>query len=121
MGSGSKVRSEIKLVYEKAGVGFVVGIEPSDDGAAGLRIAVEDAAGGKSLTFDEECSPILGDFIGGFVRWLATIGITAKHEQGEVTGSFSAAYDAHKLIQASAAICDMIEQRFSLYPYSILA
>lgn len=120
MNNASTVKSEVQLVYPNAGVRFVVEMGSAQGGGGVLRICAKDASGERDLAFTDECSSILGDFIGGFVRWLGTIGIAAKHEEGEINGSFGAAYDAHKLIQASAAICDMIEQRFCLYPYNIV-
>jgi hypothetical protein len=123
----SELKSEITLTYANAGVRFVIEITPPAEregnekkGEAALRISVKDTSGKKGLTFTDDCSPVLVDFIGGFVRWLSTLGITADYDGGEINGSFHADYDAHKLIQASGAIAEMLEQRFSLYPHSIL-
>lgn len=128
MNNASTLRSEIKLVYQKAGVQFVISITPegAGEGSEGqggttLQIDIKDAAGENDLVCTEECSPVLGDFIGGFVRWLGTIGIPSTHEGGAIKGVFHPDYDLHKLIQASGGICDMLEQRFSLYQESILS
>lgn len=128
MNSASTMKSDINLVYPAAGVRFTIEITAAPDGEsseakenAKLNISVKEASGEKSLAFTEECSPVMGDFIGGFVRWLSTLGITATHSSGAITGSFRADYNVFKLIKASGAICDMIDHRFSLYQDSILA
>ena len=128
MSNISEFKSEITLTYKKAGVRFLIDIRPAETGEGdekkgqtALHISARDASDDKALTFTGECSPVLEDFIGGFVRWLSTIGITAAHNGEEITGSFHEDYDAFKFIQASGAIADMLEHRFSLYPYSILS
>ena len=128
MKNESTMKSEIKLTYKKANIQFAIEIsQPKEgDGAKSkaetlLRISVKDAAGKKGLAFTEDCSSVLADFVGGFVRWLSTLGVTASSNGGEITGSFHPDYDVHNLIKASGAVCEMIEQRFSLYPNSILA
>ncbi len=126
MDYGSSVKAEIKLVYPDAGIQFIMEIGPGEGGngdgsGAMLRIVLKDATGEKDLTCDEERSPVLGDFVGGFVRWLGTLGIKAAHSAGEITGSFHPDYNVEGFIKASGAICEMIDQRFSLYRDSVLA
>ena len=128
MKNASTMKSEIKLTYKKANIQFAIEISPPKEGDGDkskaetlLRISVKDAAGKKGLAFTEDCSSVLADFVGGFVRWLSTLGVTASSNGGEITGSFHPDYDVHNLIKASGGVCEMIEQRFSLYQNSILA
>ena len=126
MSNSSAMKAQIMLVYPNADIQFNIDIAPfqgdsPDESTAGtLNISIKDAEGEKDLTFSEDCSPVLSDFIGGFTRWLGSLGIIASHDGKTITGSFSNLYDAHGFVKASGAICDMIEHRFSLYSNSIL-
>lgn len=107
------------LVYEKAGLGFRVRLDlPRDrqaDQGAALSIYGEDLASGARVPFTNQACPALADFVAGYPRWMVRWGIRAIAGHDEITGIAGAGQSIAGLLAVVGQLCDMIDQRFSLY------
>jgi len=107
------------LVYEKAGLVFRVKLDlpedPKADQGATLSIHAEDLTSGDRVPFSNEACPALADFVAGYPRWLVRVGIKAIAGDDEITGTTRADQSIEALLETAGQVCDMIDQKFSLY------
>lgn len=107
------------LVYEKAGLLFRVKLDLPSDGqaeqGAALSVYAEDLANGARVPFTNQACPALADFVAGYPRWMVRLGIRATAGHDEITGTVRPGESVAGLLAAMGQLCDMIDQRFSLY------
>jgi hypothetical protein len=122
MSAEGHVTIDLDLAFSPAGVGFTIQVRPGEkpEGPA-LRIGLRALEEGKSARFAKESSYALGDFVGGFCRWLGTKGVTVSYTEQEITGHFHPRYTVSQLLTTTQELCQMLEDKFGAYPHSILA
>ena len=72
------------------------------------------------LSFTEDTSPQLADWIGGYSRWLRRANVTASFDENGITGTFAGGLTPEQTMMGVTDACDMIRQRFEHYEESIL-
>lgn len=112
------------LTYERAGLLFRVKLDLSqdrrDDQGAAVSIYAEDLASGARVAFTNEACPALADFVAGYPRWIVRLGIRATAGHDEITGAARPDASITQLFSATEQLCDMIDQKFSLYKERVL-
>jgi hypothetical protein len=121
MATEGQVHLELDITFPAAEVGFTVKVQPGnqEDGAA-FHIGLRSLQEGKTARFTKECSYALGDFVGGFCRWLGTKGVTVSASEQEITGHFHPRYTVPQTLNTVQEICQMLDDKFAAYPHSIL-
>ena len=113
------------LSYERAGLLFRVKLDlPQDrqaDQGATVSIYAEDLANGARVPFTNEACPPLADFVAGYPRWMVRLGFRATAGQDEITGAARPNLGVEELLSAAGELCDMIDQKFSLYKERVVA
>jgi hypothetical protein len=121
MASGSNVSIDLDMAFPTAGVGFAIQVRLANEAeGAALQVRLRAVAEGKTAMFTRECSYPLGDFIGGFCRWLGTKGVTVSHTDQEVSGHFHPRYTVPQMLSTTQELCQLLEDKFGAYPHSIL-
>lgn len=125
MAMDSNLQINADLSYEKAGLLFRVKLDlpqsrPPDQGAT-LSIYAEDLASGARVPFTNEACPALADFVAGYPRWMVRLGIRATAGEDEITGTARADVSIQGLLAAMGQLCEMIDQKFSLYKDKVIA
>jgi hypothetical protein len=122
MGVTGAVSIELDLAFPTAGVRFAVHIRPGEAGQdAGLGIELQSLEEGKQARFTPQSSYALADFVGGFCRWLGTKGIKAAHTDEAISGQFQGQQTVMQLLATTQELCQMLDDKFGAYPYSILS
>ncbi len=119
MGVQGSVNIELDLAFTDAGVGFTVKVQ-EDDAAAALHVGLRALDPNLTALFTEDCSHALGDFVGGFCRWLGTKGVTVTHTEQAVAGHFKPDHSISQRLAIIQELYQMLDDKFGLYPYSIL-
>lgn len=120
MGVQGHVNLEIDLAFVDAGVGFTVKVQEEGDDAAALHVGLRALGPNQTALFTEACSHALGDFVGGFCRWLGTKGVTVTHTEQAVSGHFKPDHTISQRLAIVQELYQMLHDKFGLYPYSIL-
>lgn len=113
---------DIALDFTSASVGFIVTVQAADtaDTGPGLHVGLRALDPNQTARFTESCSHALGDFVGGFCRWLGTKGVTVSHTEQEIAGHFKPELTIFEQLAIVQEISQMLDDKFGLYPYSIL-
>jgi hypothetical protein len=112
---------ELDLVFADATVGFTVQVGPGrDEAGVPLRIRPRALVEDKTARFTSESSYPLADFAGGFCRWLGTKRVTATRTDEEIVGHFHPQYTVLQMLGTVQELCQMLEDKFAIYPHSIL-
>jgi hypothetical protein len=113
---------ELDMPFPVAGVGFRVQVGPGDETEGlTLLIGLRALEAGKTARFTRESSYPLGDFIGGFCRWLGTKGVQVLHPDEEVSGHFQPRYTVVQMLETLQELCEMLDDKFAGYPGSIVS
>jgi hypothetical protein len=122
MGLQGHVNLEMDLDFTDAGVGFTVKVREENAAGSGPTLHVELHALGPHQTarFTESCSHALGDFVGGFCRWLGTKAVTVNHTEQDISGHFKPDHTIFEQLAIVQELCQMLNDKFGLYPDSIL-
>jgi hypothetical protein len=122
MGTTGAVSIDLELVFPTAGVRFAVHIRPGEAGqGASLGVELQSVDESQQARFTPQSSYALADFVGGFCRWLGTKGIKATYTDAAISGQFQAQYTAMQLLATTQELCQMLDDKFGAYPYSILS
>ncbi len=122
MGVQGGVNIEMDLVFAAAGVGFTVNVQEDEgtDAGAALHVALRALEPNQTAHFTEASSHALGDFVGGFCRWLGTKGVTVTHTEQAISGHFKPDHTLSQRLTIIQELYQMLDDKFGLYPYSIL-
>jgi hypothetical protein len=122
MPTEGQVTIDLDMAFPTAGVGFTVQVRPGEGTAgADLHIGLRAVEAGKTARFVPESSYALADFVGGFCRWLGTRGVTVTHSEQEITGHFQPRSTVLQVLAITRELSQLLEDKFGLYPHSILA
>ncbi len=110
------------LDYRPAGVTFRIEIDLTEVSQAGasLKITPINSHNGANIPITDEASVVLADFAQAFARWMRTRRVTASVEGDHIAGTFHQELTIKELLQYASDICEMINQRFSLYQESVI-
>ncbi len=123
MGLQGHVNIDIDLDFTEAGVGFTVTVKEesaADSAGPALHVGLRALDPHQTARFTESCSHALGDFVGGFCRWLGTKGVTVTHTEQDVAGHFKPDHTVFEQLTIIQELCQMLDDKFGLYPYAIL-
>ena len=113
---------DLDMTFPVANVMFNIQIRPDDDHQANsLRIQLKAVEGEKEPCFNPESSQVLADFVGGLCRWLGTKGVTVTHTEQDIFGHFRPQCTVPQVLTTTQELCEMLDDKFALYPHSILA
>jgi hypothetical protein len=107
------------LAFVAAGVGFTVQVRDSTPATA-LHVRLRALEAGQEACFTSASSPVLADFVGGFCRWLGTKGVQVTPKGREIVGHFQPHHPVLQVLAITQEICQMLEDKFGCYPYTIL-
>ncbi len=115
---------ETSIPYESAGLRFRIKLDlaadrPDDEGAT-VNVVAEDLNTGKRVSFTNDASPALADFMSGYVRWMVRVGVRATKGEDEITGRTRANVRIDDLLDGQRQMADMIDQKFALHKESVL-
>ncbi len=117
----AQLTMEFDLAFPNAGVGFQVQVQRNEGhDATALRVEVRALEPEKVARFTTESSRVLGDFVGGFCRWLGTKGVQVTHTEQEIQGHFHARYTVPQMLATMQELCEMLEDKFAGYPATVL-
>ncbi|MEE8302673.1 MAG: hypothetical protein V3S24_09590 [Candidatus Tectomicrobia bacterium] len=121
MASSGRTTIDLDMTFPVAGVVFTIQVRPGDDAEGSrLHIQLQAVEAGKDARFVPESSQPLADFVGGLCRWLDTKGVTVSHTDQDVSGHFDPRYTVPRTLTTTQELCEMLEDKFGLYPHSIL-
>ncbi len=123
MATISQTEINISLAFPKAGVTFEIRCGTPGGGANGhpsFKLKALDYSGARQLSFSEDTSPQLADWVGGYSRWLRRANVTASFDENGITGTFAGGLTPEQTMMGVTDACDMIRQRFEHYEESIL-
>ena len=110
------------LDYRPAGVTFKIEIDLPElhQAGASLTITPINSNNGANIPITDEASVVLADFAPAFARWMRTRRVTAAVEGERIAGTFHQDLTVQELLQYAADVCEMINQRFSLYEEKVI-
>ena len=116
-----RAQVDLDITFPVAGIGFRLQVLTEEAAGMKLHVHVRALEAGKSAHFTPASSYVLGDFVGGFCRWLGTKGITVSHTEEEVSGHFHPRYTAVHMLGTLQELCQLLDDKFAGYPASILS
>ena len=123
MATISQTEINISLAFPKAGVTFDIRCGTPAGGSNGhpsFKLKALDYSGSRELSFTEDTSLQLADWISGYARWLRRANVTASFDETGITGTFAGGLTPEQTLASVSDACDMIRQRFDHYEESIL-
>ena len=120
MSGQGRVTIDCDLAFVAAGVGFTVHVRNGTTGAA-LHVRLRALEAGREARFTSASSPALADFVGGFCRWLGTKRVQVTPNEREIVGHFHADHTVLQMLAITQELCQMLEDKFGCYPYTILS
>ena len=125
MATISETAIKINLAFPKAGVTFVVECTPPDAASSNdshsFKITANSSETSSALTFTEDTSTQLADWIKGYSRWLVRANVTASFTDECINGTFRSGLSPEQVLSSVNDACDMIRQRFDHYETSVLS
>jgi hypothetical protein len=121
MASQINLSLSVALPYAQAGVEFRLNGTCRNGTPPTIEMIAAPYGSDQPLALHDPAAPVLEDFAPGFARWLRTCHIDAEVTTHAIRGHMPAEATAGQLLRAISRVCDMIDQRFSLYTESILA
>ena len=114
---------ESALDYRQAELTFRIDITLLElsQGGASILITPINTSTGADISITDEASPVLSDFAPALARWMRTCRITATVQDKTIVGTFNQNTTIQQIFQSTHDICDLIDQRFSMYTESVLS
>jgi hypothetical protein len=115
-----RVTIDCDLAFAAPGVGFTVQVRDGSTAAA-LHVRLRALEAGREARFTSASSHALADFVGGFCRWLGTKRVQVTSNEQEIVGHFHPHHTVLQVLAITQEICQMLEDKFGCYPYTILS